>query len=127
MSALRRVLAFSSVVEAGTGLALMIDPAMVITLLLGAGATGVALNTGRCLGIGLLALALAWWAGGPRAESRPSVVLSVLTYNGLIALYLGYLGAVGHSKGAMLWPAVALHAAVALAAVWTALRSKSPG
>jgi hypothetical protein len=39
--------------------------------------------------------------------------------NALIALYLAYLGMVGHFWGVLLWPAVALHTAVALLLVWT--------
>jgi hypothetical protein len=39
---------------------------------------------------------------------------AMLTYNALIALFLGYLGFVAHLGGVLLWPAVALHAAVAL-------------
>jgi hypothetical protein len=41
-----------------------------------------------------------------------------LTYNTLIALVLGGVGAVAHLAGPLLWPAVALHGAVALALVW---------
>jgi hypothetical protein len=32
----------------------------------------------------------------------------------LIALYLAYLGTLGHLGGSLLWPGVALHAVVAL-------------
>ncbi len=35
-------------------------------------------------------------------------------YNALIALYLGYLGAFQHASGLLLWPAVLLHAVVAV-------------
>jgi hypothetical protein len=114
-------------VELGTGLALTINPAIVVRLLLGAEATGVAQVVARCFGIALLALGLAWRPGGPRAEGRSSALLSVLVYNALIALYLGYLGTAGHREGMLLWPAVALHAAVALALAWTARRITLPG
>jgi hypothetical protein len=43
----------------------------------------------------------------------------MLTYNVLIALYLAYLGTVGHLGGVLWWPAVALHTVVALLLVWT--------
>jgi len=46
----------------------------------------------------------------------------MLAYNALVALYLGYLGIVGHAWGALLWPAVALHAVVAAALVVVAIR-----
>ncbi len=45
----------------------------------------------------------------------------MLTYNALIALYLGYLGTVGHMQGLLLWPAVLLHAVVA---VWLLLAER---
>ena len=43
----------------------------------------------------------------------------MFVYNALIALYLGYLGVVGHAAGVLLWPVVAVHAALALMLVWS--------
>ena len=43
----------------------------------------------------------------------------MFTYSTLIALFLGYVGAVAHLGGPLLWPAVGLHGAVALLLVWT--------
>jgi hypothetical protein len=43
----------------------------------------------------------------------------MLVYNALIATYLAYLGTAGHLGGLLLWPAVALHAVVALLLAWT--------
>ena len=70
----RRILAFAAVVEVGTGLVLLIDPAIVVALLLGAEVSGVGTLLGRCFGIALLALGLACWPAGsaPRAARRPS-------------------------------------------------------
>jgi hypothetical protein len=50
----------------------------------------------------------------------------MLIYNLLIALYLGYLGTVAHVAGSLLWPAVALHAGVAAALLWTGRHQRSP-
>ena len=44
----RKILAFAAVVEVGTGLVLLIDPAIVVTLLLGAEVSGVGTLLGRC-------------------------------------------------------------------------------
>ena len=44
----------------------------------------------------------------------------MLTYNLLIAAYLAYLSVVAHSSDMLLWPAVALHAAVASLLIRTA-------
>jgi hypothetical protein len=61
-----------------------------------------------------------WRAGREqRAESGSPAFRAMLTYNVLIALYLAYLGTVGHLRGVLLWPAVGLHAVVALLLVWT--------
>jgi Ca2+/Na+ antiporter len=119
LSQSKKVLAFAAVVEVGTGLVLMIDPAIAVRLLLGAEVSGVGPLLGRCFGIALLALGLVCWPARPRAESDSRVIQAMLIYNGLIALYLAYLGTVEHLEGWLLWPAVALHAVVALLLVWT--------
>jgi hypothetical protein len=42
----------------------------------------------------------------------------MLAYNALIPLYLAYCGVMKHFWGLLLWPAVGLHAAVALWLLW---------
>lgn len=98
--------------ELGTGLVLMIDPAIVVTWLLGVDVSGAMVPIGRCFGIALLALALACWPSRQRVERGSPAFRAMLIYNVLIALYLAYLGTVGHLGGLLLWPAVALHATV---------------
>jgi Ca2+/Na+ antiporter len=115
----RKLLAFTAVVEVGTGLILMIDPAIVVTLLLGAEVSGVGTLLGRCFGIALLALGLACLPSRQRSETSATAFRAMLIYNVLIALYLAYLGTVGHRGGVLLWPVVGLHAVVALLLVWT--------
>jgi Ca2+/Na+ antiporter len=114
-----KVLVFAAAVEAGTGLALIVDPAIVVTLLLGAEVSGMGTLLGRCFGIALLALGLACRPSRQGAESGPAAFRGMLIYNVLIALYLAYLGTVAHLVGLLLWPGVALHAVVALLLVWT--------
>jgi hypothetical protein len=114
-----KILAFAAVVEVGTGLVLMIDPAIVVKLLLGAEVSGTGILLGRCFGVALLALGVACWPGRSRAESGSPAFRGMLIYNALIALYLAYLGTVGHLGGLLLWPGVALHAVVALLLGWT--------
>jgi hypothetical protein len=113
-----RILTFAAIIEAGTGLALMIVPALVVSLLLGQSISGVAVPLGRCFGIALLALGVACWPGRSPEAGAPAF-RAMLIYNLLIALYLAYLGTAGNLLGLLLWPAVALHAAVALALLWT--------
>lgn len=118
LNTLGKILAFAAVVEIGTSLVLIIDPAIVAVLLLGAEVSGVGTLLGRCFGIALLALGLACWPSGHRADSGSAAFRAMLIYNALIALYLAYLGTVGHLRGLLLWPGVGLHAVVALLLVW---------
>jgi hypothetical protein len=59
---------------------------------------------------GASALGLACWPGQRGDDSNLPALRAMLVYNRLIALYLAYLGLVGHLGG----PAVALHAVIAL-------------
>jgi len=121
LHSLRKILAFAAAVEVGTGLALMVNPAIVVRLLLGTEVSEVGTILGRCFGIALLGLGVACW---PSRESGSAAFRSMLIYNVLIALYLACLGTIGHVGGWLLWPGVALHAVVALLLVWT-WRSKA--
>ena len=116
ITVVRRILAFSAFVEVGTGIALLIAPAFVLPLLIGSPAAEGWLPLGRCFGIALLALSVACWPGHAPGGGLPAF-RGLLSYNGLVALYLGVLGTAGQWKGVLLWPAVALHALIAVALV----------
>ena len=60
---LRKILAFAAVVEIATGLALIVDPALVIRLLVGAKAPIENAPLGQFPGIAILALGVACWPG----------------------------------------------------------------
>ena len=111
---LRDVLLFASAVEAGTGLAAMVTPVLVVRLLLGADLAGAGVPLGRCFGIAILALAVACWPTAKHVEAGAPATRAMLVYNVLIAAYLGWLGATGKFDGPLLWAAVAVHAVVAL-------------
>ena len=115
---LRKLLAFAAIVEVGTGLALLIDPRFVVGLLVGAKTPVEEIPMGRLPGIAILALGLACWPSGRNAVAGSPAFRGMLVYNALIALFLVYLFAVGHLGGVLLWPAVVLHAVVALLLVW---------
>ena len=115
-TAMRRILAFSALVEAGTAVALLFVPAFLLYLLIGTTAAEAWLPLGRCFGIVLLALALACWPGRDPGGGAPAF-RGLLSYNGLIALYLATLGAAGQWNGLLLWPAAVSHALIALALV----------
>ena len=116
---LKKLLYFASVVEMGTGVALVFDPRLIVALLLGAEVSGVGVPVGRCFGVALFSLGMACWPTEPNTQTSSAAFRAMLVYNVLTALLLVYLFAVGHFGGALLWPAVALHAAVALLLLWT--------
>ncbi|MCE9548240.1 MAG: hypothetical protein K8T25_22435 [Planctomycetia bacterium] len=114
---LKKILTFAAAVEVGTGLALMIDPERLVSLLLGnefSGAGTAGRTISRCFGIALLALGVACWPSRRRADFNPSACRAMVVYNVLIALYLAYYGAFVAWGGMLLWPAVVLHTVVAI-------------
>jgi hypothetical protein len=113
-----KILAFAAFVEVGTGLVLILDPAMVSMLLLGADVSGAGRLLGRFFGIALLALGLACWPERKQAVSSGAAIRAMLVYNLLVALYLGYLR-IAEGWGGLLWgPGVVIHASVALILGW---------
>ena len=110
---LTKTLAFSVVVEVATGLALILNPGLVVRLLLGVEVSGIELVIGRCFGIGLFGLAFACWPDHQHSVSTTAAFRGMLIYNALIAAYLAYLGTFGHLGGLLLWPAALVHAVVA--------------
>ena len=119
LGAVRKFLAFSALAEVGVALAMLIDPALVVSWLLGVEISSPGTLLGRFFGIALLALEVACWPNPQRAESGASDFRALLIYNVLFALYLAYVGTLGNLGGWLLWPAVAFHAVVALLLGWT--------
>ncbi len=112
--ALRKILVFSSAVEIATGIALLVVPALVVGLLLGGEVSGLGNVIDRCFGVALLALGIACWPGRGSIDGMSSAVRAMLVYNALIALLLGTSAGLMNLTGPLLWPAIALHAVVAL-------------
>ena len=117
---MKKVLTLAAVVEAATGLALIIVPSLVGQLLFGAEFTGVANPAARVTGIALLALGVGCWPGS-------TAFCGMLTYSALATLYLLYLGIRGEWVGPLLWPAVVIHALLTalLARAWFQSRTPS--
>jgi len=122
---LAKLLAFASLTEIGTGLAVIVAPNIVVTLLLAGDVSGVGIAVARCFGVALLALGLACWPARQQAASGSAAVRAMLVYNALIAMFLVYLYTVAHVRGVLLWPGALLHATVAILLVlaWRAERS----
>jgi apolipoprotein N-acyltransferase len=112
-------------VELGTGLVSIVAPALVVGLLLGGEVSEALTPIVRCFGVALLSLGVACWPRQQPVESDSSAFRAMLIYNALIALYLAWLGASAHVGGLLLWPAVALHAGVALALVRTSRNARA--
>jgi len=115
-------LAFAALVEAATGVALIVVPSLVARLLLGTELSGVAVALGRVAGMSLLSLGFACWPG---KEATRAALGGMATYGLFVTLYLVYLGIRGEWAGPLLWPAVALHAVLTLllAPAWFSARS----
>ena len=116
---MKKVLTLAAVVEAATGLALMIAPSLVGRLLFGEEFTGIVIPVARVLGIALLAFGVCCWPGS-------TALCGMLTYGALVTLYLAYLGLVGGFAGILLWPAVVLHGILTLLLVRVWFQSRTP-
>ena len=99
---MKKLLIITGMAEAATGVTLMVAPALVGHLLLGAELAGVSVVVARVAGIALLALGVGCWPG--------PASLGMLTYNALGTVYFGYLALGSEWVGPLLWPAVVLHA-----------------
>jgi hypothetical protein len=111
------LLIVTAFVEVGTGLSLLVVPAVPVALLLGVSAAAPeVLFVCRIAGAALLALGVAcWWARGDRAgPAQLGLLIGVLLYDVAAAGLLGYAGLVLGMLGIALWPAVVLHTALAL-------------
>jgi ABC-type Fe3+-siderophore transport system permease subunit len=119
---MKKLLALAAASEAATGLLLMLVPAIVVRLLFGAEIAGAGILMNRMLGIALVALGIACW---PRNIAH-GALFGMLAYSTLAMFYLAYVG-IGGVAGILLWPAVAVHAAlsVLLVLVWRK-EQKSP-
>jgi len=97
-----------ALLEAATGISLAIQPVLVTQLLLGEGVSGAGVVLSRFAGFALVALAVACWP--TREPGSRTAIAALFMYSLLAFLYFLYLGIVAHVAGALLWPAVAVHA-----------------
>lgn len=106
MVATKRVLVVAAIAEIATGVGLLLVPSTLGQLLLGTAFTGLVVTVARLAGIALISLGVACWPGTPLA--------GMLIYNAGAAVYLAYLGLADRLIGPLLWPAVILHAILAV-------------
>jgi len=103
----------TAVIEAATGVALLLSPPLPVSLLLGASLdTPGGLVSGRVAGAALLSLGVACWLARNDEESRAAtgLIAAMLLYNTAVAEVLVYAGIGLRLTGIGLWPAVLLHA-----------------
>jgi hypothetical protein len=107
----------TALIEAGAGLALIVSPAWTVSILIG-GPFDTAADSivGRVAGAALLALALVSWLARHEVygNAATGIVSGLLLYNAGAGAVLAYAGFGLRLSGIGLWPAVALHVAMAV-------------
>ena len=126
---MKKLLGLAAVLEAATGLVLIIHPGLVAQGLFGDGVAGAGMALSRVAGCALLALGVACWPGRESGSGSARSIGALLTYSLLVTLYLIYLGVLGHLAGMLLWPAVAVHVAwmLLLVTAWRHDRQRPGG
>ena len=112
-----KLLIVTALVETPTGLMLLVSPTLLVTLLLGASLDApAALVVARIAGAALLSLSRACWLARDDEPSRArrGLIAAMLLYNCAAGAVLGQAVAGAKLVGVLMWPAVALHAALAL-------------
>jgi hypothetical protein len=114
---MKALLTIMAVLEATAGLALVVSPALPVSILLGAPLdTPVGLSVGRVAGAALVTLGIACWSvrQDGRSRSAEGVVTSMLFYNIVVIAILVYARLGLGVSGIVLWPAVVLHVVLAV-------------
>lgn len=113
----KRLFVVTAVAEVGIGLALLLLPQLPVSMLFGTplGAAG-AQPVARVAGAALLSLGLACWLARDDERSRAAagLIAAMLTYNTAAVAVLVHAGIGLRLFGIGLWPAVLLHAALAV-------------
>lgn len=107
----------TAALETATAVALLASPSVPVSLLLGASLDSPGASTvGRIAGAALLALGCACWLARADVRSRTArgLVAALLLYNVLAVALLAHARLGSGLTGIGLWPAVVLHAALAV-------------
>ena len=118
--AARQLLIVTALVETATGVMLLVSPTLVVALLLGASLDApAALVVARMAGAALLSLGSGCWVARNDGPDRavPGLVGAMLLYNSVAVAVLAHAGAGARLVGVLTWPAVALHAALAVCCI----------
>src|SRR5215831_18451400 len=110
----RYVVMASAWLEIIVGLIFILVPYVPCVLVFGAKPEGVGMPLARWVGVGLLALGIAYLPS-KAAESHRSAVLGLVVFNAGLAILLAWVGVVTAVHGFLLWPGAILHAAITVA------------
>jgi hypothetical protein len=111
------LLIVTALIEVGTGLVLLVAPAVAFLLLLGITSPAPeAVVVGRVAGGALLAIGVACWLArnDGRRPAQVGVLSGVVIYDVAAAALLAHAGSSLSMAGIALWPAVVLHGALAV-------------
>jgi hypothetical protein len=114
---MKYLLILTAVFESATGLALLLAPALLASLLFGVGLDApIALVVARIAGAALLAIGLACWLARDDGRSRSALglIAALLLYNLAATAVLIHAGLGLKLSGIALWPAVVAHVALAV-------------
>jgi hypothetical protein len=121
----KNLFTMTAVIEVGAGLGMVALPSLPATMLLGSSLDSpVGLTVARVLGVALLALGVACWLARHDGQSRAARGLAgaMVFYNAAILTVLVYTGIGLGLSGIGFWPAVLLHAAMAVWCVMSLLK-----
>lgn len=111
------LLIVTSVIEAAIGLTLVLAPSVPVSVLLGVSLDAPAgLVVARVAGAALLSLGVACWLArnDPRSRATTGLIAALLLYNAAAVAVLAHAGIGLGLSGIGLWPAVVLHAGMAV-------------
>ena len=123
---MKRLFIVTALIELGVGLALLCFPSAMVALLLGSSLDApAAVTLGRVAGAALLALGVANWLAQYDEQSCAArgLVSAMVLYNLGAVIILASAGIGLGFIGIALWPAVILHAAMAVWCVTSLRRS----
>ena len=122
----RYIVKAAAYLEIVVGAIFITVPTIPCALLFGANPDNIGTPLARWVGVSLFALGIACL---PRKATEPlrSTVLGLFVFNAGVAILFAWVGAVATVHGFLLWPAVILHAVIAVALLPQLLNTRAAG